>query len=71
MINADRLRTIRQMRRQSSGYASPAQCQKETRLINALFEREEISRIDSSHISVEEIATTIIQMMKINRPPIY
>ena len=71
MINAERLRMIREIRRQNSEYASMAQCQKETRLIKLLFEQEKISRIDSSHISVEEIATSIIQRMKISRPPIY
>ena len=70
-INAQRLHMIREMRRQNSDYSSMAQCRKETKLIDSLFEQENILRIDSSHISVEEIATTIIQLMKINRPPIY
>jgi len=70
-ITAERLRTIREIRRQNSVYASLAQCQKETRLINALFQIENIQSIDSSHISVEEIATSIIQLMKISRPSIY
>ena len=71
IINAERLRMIREIRRQNSKYASLAQCQKETRLIKLLFEQEKILSIDSSQISVEEIATSIIQLMKINRPPIY
>ena len=71
LINAERLRVIRDVRRQNSGYSSLAQCKKETKLIAALFEFENIRCIDSSHISVEEIATTIIQLMKIDRPPIY
>jgi regulator of PEP synthase PpsR (kinase-PPPase family) len=71
MINAERLRAIREIRRQNSSYSSLAQCQKETRLIRLLFETEKIRRIDSTHISVEEIATSIIQLMKIDRPPIY
>jgi regulator of PEP synthase PpsR (kinase-PPPase family) len=71
LINADRLHTIREMRKQNSGYASLAQCQKESRMILSLFELENIPHIDSSHISVEEIATSIIQLMKIRRPPIY
>lgn len=71
MINADRLRKIREIRRQNSEYASMAQCKKETRLIELLFKQESISYINSSQISVEEIATSIIQRMKINRPPIY
>ena len=71
MINAERLHTIREMRRQNSHYSSMAQCQKETRLIKSIFNQENINHIDTSHISVEEIATSIIQLMKINRPPIY
>ena len=71
MINAERLHTIREIRKQNSKYASMAQCQKETRLINSLFKQENITRLDSSYISVEEIATTIIQLMKIRRPSIY
>jgi regulator of PEP synthase PpsR (kinase-PPPase family) len=71
LINAERLHTIREIRKQNSGYASMAQCQKETRMIRSLFELENIPHIDSSHISVEEIATSIIQLMKIHRPPIY
>ena len=70
-ISAERLRMIREIRRQNSEYASMAQCQKETRLINLLLQHEKIPHIDSSHISVEEIATSIIQLMKIIRPPIY
>ena len=70
-INAERLHTIREVRRQNSEYASMSQCQKETRLINSLLQQEKIHHIDSSHISVEEIATSIIQLMRIHRPPIY
>ena len=70
-INAERLRTIREIRRQNSEYASLAQCKKETRLINDLFQTENIPHIDSSHISVEEIATSVIQLMRIHRPSIY
>jgi [pyruvate, water dikinase]-phosphate phosphotransferase / [pyruvate, water dikinase] kinase len=71
LINAERLHTIREIRKQNSSYASMAQCQRETRMIRSLFDLEKISYIDSSHISVEEIATSIIQLMKIHRPPIY
>lgn len=71
MINAERLHTIREMRKHNSGYASLAQCQKETRMIRSVFDLEKIPHIDTSHISVEEIATSILQLMKINRPPIY
>jgi len=71
LINADRLHTIREMRKQNSEYASITQCQRETRMIRSVFDLEKIPYIDSSYISVEEIATSIIQLMKIHRPPIY
>jgi len=71
MINAERLCTIRNIRKQNSDYASFGQCQKETRMIKSLLDIENLPYIDSSHISVEEIATSIIQLMKIDRPPIY
>ena len=71
MINAERLRTIREMRKQNSEYASLLQCKKETKMIKSLFDIEGIPYIDSSQISVEEMATSIIQLMKIDRPPIY
>jgi regulator of PEP synthase PpsR (kinase-PPPase family) len=71
LINAERLHTIREIRKQNSSYASIAQCQRETRLIRSVFELEKIPHIDSSYISVEEIATSIIQLMKISRPRIY
>lgn len=70
-INADRLHTIREIRRQNSSYASISQCRKETRLINSLFQQEKILQLDSSYMSVEEIATSIIQLLKIKRPSIY
>lgn len=71
MINAERLRAIREGRKQYSEYASLAQCQKETRMMQAMIEFENLPHIDSSYISIEEIATSIIQLMKIDRPPIY
>jgi len=70
-INAERLHMIRDIRRQNSEYASIAQYKKETPLINASLQQENIPHINSSHISGEEIATSIIQLMKINRPPIF
>lgn len=71
LINAERLRAIREMRKQHSEYASLAQCRKETRMMQAVVEHEKLPAIDSSYISIEEIATSIIQLMKIQRPPIY
>ncbi len=70
-INAERLHTIREIRRQHSEYASLAQCQKETRMFELLLQQENIAHLDSSYTSVEEIASSIIQRMKIVRPSIY
>ena len=70
-INAERLCTIRSIRRQDSEYASFSQCQKETRMIQALLSNEKIAHIDSSHISIEEISTSVIQSMNIKRPSIF
>jgi len=70
-INAERLHTIREIRRQNSQYASMTQCQKETRMMDTLLQQDNITHLDSSYISVEEIATSIIQKMKISRPSIY
>lgn len=70
-INAERLHMIREIRRKGSPYASLMQCQKETRMMDALLKQENLSYLDSSYISVEEIATSIIHKMKIHRPAIY
>lgn len=70
-INAERLHNIREMRRQNSEYASMPQCQKETRLFDSLLKQENVPHLDSSYISVEEIATSILQLMNINRPSLY
>jgi len=38
LINTERLRAIREIRKPNSNYSSLVQCQKETRLINELFD---------------------------------
>ena len=63
-INTERLCTIRNIRKQNSLYASFEQCHKETKMIKNLLDVENIPYIDTSHISVEEISTYIIQSMK-------
>ena len=70
-INEERLRAIREIRKPNSEYSSLLQCQKETRMINSIFQTEKIHNIDSSYISVEEITTSIIQQTGISRPHIY
>ena len=67
IISPDRLRSIRELRRPGSAYASLQQCQKEVRNIKALYDQEGIHYVDTSHVSVEEIAATILQQQKLKR----
>jgi len=61
IISPERLRSIRELRRPGTEYASLVQCQKEVRVIKALYEQDGINYIDTSHASVEEISAAIIQ----------
>ena len=70
IISPDRLRSIRELRRPGSEYASLKQCQKEIREIKALYDQEGINYVDTSHVSVEEIAASIIQQKKLERRPL-
>jgi regulator of PEP synthase PpsR (kinase-PPPase family) len=71
IISPDRLRSIRELRRPGSEYASLAQCQKEVRAIKALYEQEGINYVDTSHVSVEEIAAAITQQQHLTRGFLY
>lgn len=59
-IDPNRLSAIRNERRANSSYASLSQCQKETRASEAMFNREGISHIQTTHLSIEEISTRIL-----------
>jgi regulator of PEP synthase PpsR (kinase-PPPase family) len=59
-INPQRLRQIRQIRRPDSRYSSLAQCRKEVGEVEALFRSRKIAYLDTSHASVEEIASRVI-----------
>jgi regulator of PEP synthase PpsR (kinase-PPPase family) len=59
-IEPDRLVAIREERRPNSRYASLTQCEDEIRMAKALFSRHQIPYLDTTHISVEEIATRIL-----------
>ena len=60
-IDPERLHQVRSERRPGSRYASPAQCGYEVRQSEALYRRDGIPYTDTTSISVEEIATLIIQ----------
>jgi regulator of PEP synthase PpsR (kinase-PPPase family) len=66
-ILPDRLRQIRSERRPNSDYASLRQCEREVRHVESIFRREGIPFINTSAMSIEEIATTIMEQKGIER----
>jgi regulator of PEP synthase PpsR (kinase-PPPase family) len=59
-IDPERLSAIRHERRPNSRYATIAKCEDEVRMAHALFDRNGIAFIDSTHVSIEEIASKIL-----------
>lgn len=66
-IEADQLRRIREERRPDSRYASMQQINFELRESMAMFRRNGISYADTTDSSIEEIASTILDTMEIDR----
>lgn len=66
-IDTERLVRIRQERKAGSRYASLAQCQEEQRAIQAIYIAQKIPNLNVSEMSVEEIATRILQMTGLKR----
>jgi [pyruvate, water dikinase]-phosphate phosphotransferase / [pyruvate, water dikinase] kinase len=66
-IDAQRLSEIRNERRPGSKYASPENCRFEINEAEAMMRREGINWLSSTHKSIEEIATTILQEIKLDR----
>lgn len=67
VIDTDRLVKIRNERRAGSRYASYSQCQQEQRAIQGIYISQGIPNLDVSVMSVEEIATRILQMTGLKR----
>lgn len=67
LADAERLVQVRTERRPGSRYASLAQCSYELRQAQQLYERSGIPFVDSSNMSVEEIAATVMQEKKLRR----
>lgn len=67
MIDTDRLVRIRNERRANSRYSSYQQVQQEQRAIQGIYITHGIQSIDVSEMSVEEIATRILQMTGLKR----
>ncbi len=60
-IDAQRLHQIRQTRRPDSAYATLGRCRKEVNAVEALFKQKSIPFLDTSYISIEEIASRIMR----------
>ena len=66
-IRPDRLQQIRNERRPDSRYSSAQQVAFEVRAAESLFERFQVPFIDATEVSIEEIATRILDRMGIER----
>jgi [pyruvate, water dikinase]-phosphate phosphotransferase / [pyruvate, water dikinase] kinase len=67
MITGERLQQIRSERRPGSRYASATQVQFEVRTAQAMMERNQIPFVDVTECSVEEIASRILDRLKLER----
>lgn len=65
LVTPERLQSIRTKRRPDSQYASLSQCQYEIRQTETLFQQENIPYFDVSSMSIEEVSSNIMNMMKI------
>ena len=66
-IAPERLSEIRQARRPNSRYASVENCRHEVEAAERMMRDESIRWIDSTKRSIEEIATTILRELRIDR----
>lgn len=66
-IKPERLQDIRRERRAGGTYASAAQVSFELRAAESMFRRHQISFIDTTHSSIEEIASTILSETGLER----
>lgn len=66
-ISPERLHRIREERRPGSEYASLAQCRREVSAAEDLFRNNAIPFIDSTAVSIEELAIEIMQRVGVER----
>ena len=66
-IDPERLAQVRAERYAEGRYAQLKQCQYEVRQAEAIFRRERIPFVNSTHMSIEEIATTILHKVRFKR----
>jgi hypothetical protein len=66
-IDPTRLVQIRRERRPNSRYASPEQCRFEVDAAEKLYRSENIPSLSTTHTSIEEIASKLLQSLGLNR----
>ena len=66
-IAPERLQQIRKERRPDSSYAEYQQCQYEVNAVEKIYRAQQIPFLDTSAVSIEEIATTILQISGLER----
>ena len=66
-IAPERLQQIRKERRPDSRYAEYQQCQYEVNAVEKIYRAQQIPFLDTSAVSIEEIATTILQTSELKR----
>lgn len=66
-IDPRRLAQIREQRRAGSRYASIEQCRWEVEEAERLFKRENVPVMHSTHMSIEEIASKVMQSLGMHR----
>jgi len=67
VVDAKRLHAIRNERRPNSQYASMQQCRKEINELIAMYQHENVPYLNTTHYSIEEIATKILAKAGIQR----
>lgn len=66
-IEPVRLQQIRQQRRPNSRYATLEQCRREVAMAESMFRAENIAALNTTHTSIEEIASKVLAALGINR----
>ncbi len=67
VIEPERLHQIRHERQPGSDYASPERCRHEIARVRALFAAERVPHFDASTLSIEEIASQLVQQARLAR----
>lgn len=66
-IAPERLHQIREERRPGSTYASLGQCRQDVSAAEALYKQESIPCVDSTKVSIEELAVSVMQQIGVER----